>query len=139
MLRSPYFLGFRQGPNLTSSLVAQAAVSHPGSRRLDDALKMIDGGTEKFWSQPIRGFRFEQYTDWLRDSIPILLFGNQKGGVGKSTLVTNFAAAFAARGERVLTVDIDYQGSHSSLVQLQLREGAKVPKSIDRLLVRRHA
>jgi cellulose biosynthesis protein BcsQ len=27
-------------------------------------------------------------------------------------------------------VDIDYQGSHSSLVQLQLREGAKVPESL---------
>ena len=100
------------------------------SRRLDDALSMVDGGTEKFWSQPLRGTRFEQYTDWLRDSIPVLLFGNQKGGVGKSTLVTNLAAAFAAKGERVLTVDIDYQGSHSSLVQLQLREGPKVPESL---------
>jgi chromosome partitioning protein len=100
------------------------------SRRLDEALSMVGGGTEKFWSQPIRGVRFEEYIDWLRDSIPVLLFGNQKGGVGKSTLVTNLAAAFAAKGERVLTVDIDYQGSHSSLVQLQLREGAKVPESL---------
>ena len=61
----------------------------------------------------------DDYQRLIADSIPILLFGNQKGGVGKSTLVTNLAAAFAARGERVLTVDLDYQGSHSNLAQLQ--------------------
>ena len=115
---------------LRKDLVEARAELSDKTRRLDDALSMVDGRTEKFWSQPIRGVRFEQYTAWLRDSIPVLLFGNQKGGVGKSTLVTNLAAAFAAKGERVLTVDIDYQGSHSSLVQLQLREGAKVPKSL---------
>jgi len=99
------------------------------TQRLDHALSITSGGTERFWSQPPRN-RFSEYTDWLRDSIPVLLFGNQKGGVGKSTLVTNVAAAFADRGERVLTVDIDYQGSHSSLVQLHLGEGAKVPESL---------
>jgi chromosome partitioning protein len=99
------------------------------THRLEAALNMTSGGTERFWSQPPRQ-RFEGYTNWLRDSIPVLLFGNQKGGVGKSTLVTNLGAAFANMGERVLTVDIDYQGSHSSLFQLQIDEGAKVPESL---------
>ena len=115
---------------LRKDLVEARAELSDKTRRLDNALGMVDGGTEKFWSQPLRGDQFERYIDWLRDSIPVVLFGNQKGGVGKSTLVTNLAAAFAARGERVLTVDIDYQGSHSSLVQLQLREGTKVPESL---------
>lgn len=36
---------------------------------------------------------------------------NQKSGVGKSTIMVNRAAIAAARGERVLVVDLDRQGN----------------------------
>lgn len=44
----------------------------------------------------------------------IILIGGQKGGTGKSTISTNLAALMVERGEDVLLVDTDPQGSSST-------------------------
>lgn len=52
---------------------------------------------------------------------------NLKGGVGKTTIAAHLARAFAARGYRVLLIDIDFQGSlTTSMLRLeQIKEASQ--------------
>lgn len=49
--------------------------------------------------------------------IPIIAFGNHKGGVGKTTLSTKLARLWARDGHRVLFIDLDPQGAASMLLR----------------------
>lgn len=80
-------------------------------RRLDTAIE-----SNGIWrTDPVK--KPATYADFFNDPLPILTVANLKGGVGKTTTATNLGAYFAAeRGERVLLIDLDYQGSMSSML-----------------------
>ena len=47
-------------------------------------------------------------------SIPVLTFFNNKGGVGKTSLVYHLAWMFSEMGKRVVAIDLDPQANLTS-------------------------
>ncbi len=65
-------------------------------------------------------------------STRVFVVANQKGGVGKTTTSVNLAAAMAARGLRVLLIDLDPQGNASTAGGIE--HGAGTPGTYEVLL-----
>ncbi|HKJ60997.1 MAG TPA: ParA family protein [Hyphomicrobiales bacterium] len=57
--------------------------------------------------------------------IPIWVFANLKGGVAKTTNATNLAAHYAANGEQVLLIDLDYQASATAMALRDSQRSAR--------------
>jgi cellulose biosynthesis protein BcsQ len=80
------------------------------SRQLDD-IASCDGKT---WLKPVADTDCPFLPLGTRETA-IVSLANLKGGVGKTTISANLAATFAAQGARVLLIDMDHQGSLTTL------------------------
>lgn len=87
-----------------------------GAWRIRQAEQAVDTSSPGLWLAPsIKICPPEDYAKRLAKSIPIIVVANLKGGVGKTTTVSNLAAHFdSKKNKRVLAIDFDFQGSLSA-------------------------
>ena len=82
--------------------------------QFNNQMRLVTEQEGKFWERPpsegIPNFRTFDKT-----RPPIIAVANLKGGVGKTTLTANLGATLWSRDSRVLLVDLDNQGSLTSL------------------------
>jgi cellulose biosynthesis protein BcsQ len=98
-----------------------------GEERLQKLLDSLSRSTTNLWTTRQPTFPFEDYNNRIArlpaagSSAPrpvIMTLVNYKGGVGKTTTTGNLAAFFDKKlGKRVLLIDLDYQGSLTTMLR----------------------
>jgi chromosome partitioning protein len=84
-------------------------------RRLRHALWAVSEDSPGVWLSTLPSYPID-YQARMATSKPIMTVANLKGGVGKTTIAANLAAHYAYQGERVLFIDLDFQGSSSAMI-----------------------
>lgn len=98
----------RIGPKLRSAWMAR--------QHMDRALGAVAPESKGLWlAASYRPRPPNDYQNKIRVSKPIIVVANLKGGVGKTTIASNLIAHYAIKkNERVLGIDLDFQGSLSA-------------------------
>ena len=105
--------------------------------KLAQLLQKLNSNESGIWTSFARIIPFSDYDSRISKRSPIVLtIANLKGGVGKTTLVGNLIAFFDRRmGKRVLALDLDYQGSLTTMLRKERGAGSR-ESSINLLLTK---
>jgi cellulose biosynthesis protein BcsQ len=92
------------------------------TKKMDRLLqKLRDAKENTLWTSFPSAPPFTDYVARVANSLPIITIANLKGGVGKTTVAANLAACLDRRfGQRVLLIDLDYQGSLTTMMRSHL-------------------
>jgi cellulose biosynthesis protein BcsQ len=92
------------------------------AKKMDSLLrKLRDAKETTLWTSFPSAPPFTNYAAAVANSLPIITIANLKGGVGKTTVAANLAACLDLRfGQRVLLIDLDYQGSLTTVMRSYL-------------------
>lgn len=105
----------------------EASEKAAAAEKLKRELEGVTKGADTLWNlRPPR--EFSLFRSWYHGTgARVISFCNLKGGVGKTTLATNYAAYVSETlHKNVLVVDLDYQGSLSNMLLLAIgREDIK--------------
>ncbi len=86
--------------------------------RLTNLLKTLRDSEATLWAKFDPRKPFSDYDSRIGRKRPLILtLANLKGGVGKTTLTANLAGYFDRLGKRVLIIDLDYQGSLTTMLR----------------------
>lgn len=115
-------------------LVTDAVSAVPGVTGVSLSLGVMTEEQRRAMQTKLRGGRPEPHIVFNEPGNPtqVILVASGKGGVGKSSVTVNLAAALAARGHKVGLLDADIYG-HSIPSMLGLQDAA--PTTVDEMIM----
>jgi cellulose biosynthesis protein BcsQ len=86
-------------------------------KHINDLQAALGGDNEEVWNLRKANAPADFYSRMMRGDLKVITVCNQKGGVGKTTLVACLAGYFeTVLNKRVLVIDFDYQGSQTRMM-----------------------
>jgi cellulose biosynthesis protein BcsQ len=105
--------------------------------KLDELLKTLRGNEAGLWTTFAKAPPFPDFDSRIGRRKPMIItVANNKGGVSKTTTTANLLAYFDRQlKKRVLVVDLDYQGSLSTMLRLEQDKADPRKSSVNALLM----
>ncbi len=123
--------------NQLESLVHDRGITVDDTRaRLDALMGRLRSPETGIWTTHPRILPFQDFNYKIARQQPVIItIANLKGGVGKTTLTANLLAYFNCNlKKRILAIDLDYQGSLSTMLRAYQNKVTDRISRVDQLL-----